>query len=99
MDDEIMLVTRRFETDELAQQTPVECMHCVWCRVESISRAEWRDAGVQGLKPELAVVMPTCNYSGEIIAVYRGIRYAVYRTYRRNDTDEIELYLSREVGA
>jgi len=98
MDDKIMLVARRFEKDELEQQKPVESGRCVWCRIESISRTEWRDAGVQGLKPELLAVTPNCNYCGEIIAMYHGVRYSVYRTYRRTDTDEIELYLSREVG-
>lgn len=99
MDDIIQLIHRHFEDDDLAQQRPVEFIRCVWCRFESISRTEWRDAGVQGLKPELLAVMPTINYCGEIIAMYHGVRYSVYRTYRRIDTDEIELYLSREVGA
>lgn len=98
MDDEIILITRRFQMDELNQQIATECYHRVWCRIESVSRAEWRDAGVQGLQPELMAVMPICNYGGELIALHNGIRYAVYRTYRNQRTDEIELYLSREVG-
>ena len=99
MDDIIKLIHRRFEADDLAQQRPIECERGVWCRIESVSRTEWRDAGVQGLKAEFVAVMPIVNYCGEIIAEYRCVRYSVYRTYRRNDSDEIELYLSREVGA
>lgn len=99
MDDEIILISRTFTMDDLNQQISTEEQRTVWCRIESISRAEWRDAGVQGLQPELMAVMPTCNYGGEIVAAYNGIRYAVYRTYRNLQTDEIELYLSREVGA
>lgn len=95
----ITLIAQTFAADALKQRIPMETQRDVWCRIESVSRAEWRDAGVQGLKPELKAVMPGINYGGELIALYSGTRYAIYRTYRAADSDEIELYLSREVGA
>lgn len=54
---------------------------------------------MQGLKPELMIITPRCNYCGEKVAIWRGKRYAIYRTYYDSSADEIELYLSQEVGA
>lgn len=98
MDDEIYLICQTFEMDALNQQIPREHCRKVWCRISSITRAEWRDAAMQGLKPELMAAMPIVNYSGELIAEYNGARYSIYRTFRDLKSDEIELYLSREVG-
>ena len=43
------------------------------------------------------VIAYTDEYGGEEIAVLDGVRYKVYRTYRRKD-DKTELYLERRVG-
>lgn len=99
MDDEIILISAEYEKDELKQQKSTESRRKIWCTIKSISRAEWREAAMQGLKPEIMVVTPSINYGGELRAEYRGMRYSVYRTYRRQDSDEIELYLSQQVGA
>ena len=66
--------------------------------VSSINRTEWYDAGQNGLNPEIVFTTPIVNYSGQTIAEYNGNRYAIYRTYFPNDSDLIELYLTRDVG-
>lgn len=99
MDDEITLISADYSKDELKQQRSTDRRRTVWCTIKSITRTEWRDAAIQGLKPELMAVTPSVNYSGELKAEYRGTRYSIYRTFLNQDNDEIELYLSREVGA
>ena len=37
------------------------------------------------------------DYQGETRLLYNGVRYAVYRTYHAR-TDDLELYVQREVG-
>lgn len=74
----------------------------VWAHLQSVTRAEWADAGQNGLQPQLVAVTPIVNYSGEqIVQIGSGEnarRYAVYRTYLDPDNDSIELYLERKAG-
>ena len=66
--------------------------------VESVTRAEWYQAGREGKNPEIVFTTPIVNYSGEQEAELNGIRYSIYRTYMANESDEIELYLERKAG-
>jgi len=69
----------------------------VFCQVSSISRAEFYEAGRNGLNPEFVLTMFTGDYSGERICSLNGQMYSIYRTYLgRNDT--IELYVIRKGG-
>lgn len=101
MDELIYLVRETFASDGL-QMVPSEALVPVWAHIQSVTRAEWTDAGQKGLQPQLVAVTPIVNYSGEQI-VQRGEgdtakRYGVYRTYFGPDSDVIELYLERKVG-
>ena len=51
------------------------------------------------MKPALVFITPAVNYSGEQEAELQGVRYRIYRTYRKRDTDEVELYLEEKAGA
>lgn len=66
--------------------------------VSSVSRAEWYNAGREGMNPEIVFTTALANYCWEPEAEFRGVRYAIYRTYFVQDTDEIELYLERKAG-
>ena len=66
--------------------------------VSSINRAEWYNAGREGMNPEIVFTTPLVNYCGEPEAEFYGTRYAIYRTYFVPGTDEIELYLERKAG-
>ena len=69
----------------------------VFCKVESVSRAEFFDAGRSGLNPQFRITMFAGDYDGEIVVGYRGSLYSVYRTYLAK-TDIIELYVERQSG-
>lgn len=69
----------------------------VMCQVDSVTRAEFFEAGRNGLNPEFRFTMFYGDYSGEEIVEYKGETYAVYRTYLRR-TDVIELYVERKGG-
>lgn len=69
----------------------------VYCRVESVTRAEFFEGGRNGLNPELVFTMFFGDYSGEPVVEYNGNTYAVYRTYQ-GKTDTIELYCQRKGG-
>lgn len=65
---------------------------------KSMSRSEWYSAGQSGFKPEILLVTPYINYSGEETIRYNNKLYSIYRTYIRENSDNIELYLSEKVG-
>lgn len=69
----------------------------VFCQVDSISRAEFFDAGRSGLNPEYRFTLFFGDYNGEQTIIYNGKAYAVYRTYHAR-TDVIELYAERKGG-
>lgn len=93
----INLISQTYTTDNIGQKVANLTSRTVYCNVRSISRAEWKDAGEMGFKPELQVTMFLYDYEGEKIAELNGKRYGVYRTYQ-SSTDEIELYLEDKAG-
>lgn len=70
----------------------------VFCKVDSVTRAEFFEAGRSGLNPEYRITMFFGDYEGETIVGYNGRNYSVYRTYQAK-TDIIELYVERRAGA
>lgn len=95
----IKLVRQQIQEDSIGQQTVEETEREVFCEIESVSRAEWRDAGQNNIAAEMVAITPMINYGGEQIAIVGGKRKAIYRTYRQKESDLIELYLKDEVGA
>ena len=69
----------------------------VFCKVDSVTRAEFFEAGKAGLKPEFRMTMFVGDYGGETVVGYKGRLYSVYRTYLAK-TDIIELYVERQGG-
>lgn len=69
----------------------------VFCKVDSVTRAEFFDAGRSGLNPEYRITMFVGDYNGETVVGYKGRTYSVYRTYLAK-TDVIELYVERQGG-
>lgn len=69
----------------------------VFCQVRSITRSEFFDAGRNGLNPEFEFDVFSGDYEGERTVVFRGQKYAIYRTYQGR-TDVLELYVQREGG-
>jgi hypothetical protein len=65
--------------------------------MNSITRAEFYDAGRNGLNPEFSLTMFAGDYNGERVVEYDGKTYCVYRTYYAR-TDTVELYVERKGG-
>ncbi len=96
-DDVCLLISERFEEDELAQQIPVETSRQVLCTVGNITRAEFFEAGRNGLKPAIMLKVFRGDYEGESVLEFHDERYNIYRTYATHD-EQIELYAERRVG-
>lgn len=82
-------------TTGIPTRTP-EQTQVAYAEVESISRDEWSAAGAEGLNPGYRFKMPISSYNGEAALIYRGVTYAIYRTYEKHG--EIELYTHIEAG-
>lgn len=98
MDDLLTLIGQTFEQDGIGQFVSTETRTDVWAHIESVSRNEWAVAGQNGLSPSYVATTNIANYSGENVAVWKGKRYSIYRTYIKADTDDIELYLEEKAG-
>lgn len=103
MDDLVYLIGVAYSEDEIGQLVPMETEQAVWASIQSVTRAEWAQAGQAGLNPELVLTMPRVNYNGQKIVELRkscgdAVRYGVYRTYFSSDSDDIELYLEQKAG-
>lgn len=85
--------------DELGawHRPEAEQRRTVLCAVGGVRRSEWAAAGAAGHRPELTVMVAAADYQGELEAVYRGRRYAIYRAYPVDDWT-VELSLEAQAG-
>lgn len=97
MDDAITLIKEAYDKN-LEQYIESRRIENVFCKVESIQRDEFYRAGQNGMSPQYKFITAKVNYSNEEIAVYKGVRYSIYRTYEVPGTDDIELYAEDKVG-
>lgn len=95
--DVCYLITRTHTRDTNGIMQPTESETQVFCNVQSVSAAEFFDGGRSGLNPELRFTMFEGDYLGQDIVKYRGVRYAIYRTFRAKGNN-IELYVQKEGG-
>lgn len=98
MNNDANLITRTYTFDDYGNQIPTETKTPIPIEVHSISRNEFYKAGEQKLNPEMMVTTAAINYNGEEIIEIDNITYAIYRKYRDANSDDIELYLRKEVG-
>ncbi len=98
MDGVIKLVAVTKTTDATGVPTLTETAREIFCRVDSITRREFFEAGRNGLNPEWRFTVFARDYGGELVVEYDGRRYGVYRTYRLTDSDYLELYCERKSG-
>lgn len=97
-DDMIALIRRETRRDEKGvEREYTASYHEVYCRVKSISRQEFFQAGEAGLTPTFLFEIHPRDYEGEDTATYRGETYSIYRTYEKS-ADVMELYVQREAG-
>lgn len=93
----ITLVKETQVRNDFGVYEPVTETRDVFCQVRSITRSEFFDAGRNGLNPEFEFDVFSGDYEGERTVVFRGQKYAVYRTYQGR-ADVLELYVQREGG-
>lgn len=86
LDDACELITVVTETDELGQPVKTrEDSRQVFCARLSVSRAEYFEAGQNGLKPALMLVVDSDEYDGQEKIKYDKNFYHVYRDFMRGD--------------
>ena len=95
--DVLTLISVTYTMDDYGINQPTEKTRDVFCRVDSITRAEFYDAGRNGLNPEIKFTIFGPDYEEEHLIEYKGKRYAVVRTYHRRN-DDLELYCERKGG-
>ena len=99
MDGVAFLVSKKYEKDKLGQYVSAEESKTeILVSEESISRAEFFNAGRNGMKPEIMLKTASVNYSGQSEIEYNDVRYSIYRTHKIPETDDIEIYLQKKAG-
>lgn len=96
-DHEVILISEITDFDDIGNPIKTRKEKTVLCDLDSISRAEFYDASVAGMKPEVTFVIHLFEYEGENIVEYDNKEYKVIRTYA-NDYEEVELTCERVVG-
>ena len=96
--DAIQLVTVSVSKDRYGVDQETETTRQVYCKVTSVSLAEFFGGGRNGLNPEFRFEVFAGDYQEEPIVIYHGRRYAIYRTYLVPGTDRLELYVQRKGG-
>lgn len=95
--DVLTLVAHTKTQDEFGRWITTDTTHDVYVQVDSITRAEYFDAGRNGHNPEFRFRMFSGDYNGEPVCFYHNMPFAIYRTYQRRN-DIIELYVERKGG-
>lgn len=99
MDDVIYFLTETKVQDTAGIFHSITGRRMAYCKVASVTRSEFYNAGRSGLNPEFEVSVFGADYEDEELAEYNGKTYSIYRTYRVPGTDYIELYLERKGGS
>lgn len=98
MDDELTLYCSEQYKDEYGVTHSRIRPRTILCRVGSVTRAEFFDAGRNGLNPEFMFTVFHGDYLGETTCRFHGQDYGIYRTYHVPGTDDLELYAERKGG-
>ena len=93
----IYYITAEYTQDENHVMHATETRRKAYANVDSVTGAEWFNGGRNGLNPQYRFTVFYADYNGEKIVEYKGIQYAIYRTYQAT-TDTIELYTEYRKG-
>ena len=74
-----------------------ETKNMVFCNMQSVKATEFFQAAEHGVNAVHTAVLHSYEYDGEKYADYNGIRYAVYRSYEKQDKETVELTLAENV--
>lgn len=104
MDDVIKLLTAAYSFDAAGNEILTQAEREVFCRVRSVSRAEFYQAAQNDLHPGYVFILSNYkDYQGEQELLYTDWtettrRYSIVRTYRNVDTDELEIVTEERIG-
>lgn len=98
MDDVIVLISESYTVNDYGVRVPTETRQQVFCKVKSVTRAEFFDGGRNGLNPQYEFDIFVGDYSEQAIIEYKEKRYSVYRVHQPENADYIELYCERKGG-
>ncbi len=98
MDGVAYLVKRMNQRDPIGQYIPSEEKREIFVSEGPLSRSEYFRAGQNRMNPEIMLTTSEINYDGETVIEYKNVRYGIYRTFHKEDSDEIEMYLHRQAG-
>lgn len=91
-DEVIYLTTKTVEKNKVGDSITKEERKMRFARLKSIGQSEFYQAQAQGLKPELKFVLAdVLDYEGQEEVIYNNFRYKVLRTYKADNTNEIEI--------
>lgn len=93
----LTLIRQTYAADDFGQLLPTETSRDVLAAARSVELSEMADAGKLGLNPAWKMEIHPADYGSEELAEYQGVRYSIYRTYRRN-LESLEIYLERRAG-
>lgn len=99
MDSTIKLYANAYVKNSYGVDVPTETKKEVFCEVRSITSQEFFMAGRNGLNPAYLFIVFAADYEGEVIAEYEGKLYSIYRTFKPDSSDYIELYAERKGGS
>ena len=97
MDDALFLLKTEKTKDSRGAWHSTFTKRQVFCKVKSINRTEFFEAGRNGLNPAFLFLIFAGDYEGEESLEYNGKSYAIYRTYK-TPSDYMELYAERQGG-
>lgn len=69
----------------------------VFCNMQSVKATEFFQAAEHGVNAVHTAVLHSYEYDGQRFADYKGVRYAVYRAYEKQDKETVELTLAENV--
>jgi SPP1 family predicted phage head-tail adaptor len=93
-DHELTLINQTHVSDAVGNQIPVETDAVILCGLKSVARAEFYNAALNGLKPEMVFVVHAYEYDGQKKVEFGSVRYNVIRTHEPN-FEELELTCER----
>ena len=97
LDNVCYLISETFTQDDIGQEIPTTQELMRWCAELPITSNERSNAGLDGIKSELSLMVESEGYDNEVLVKYNNAKYAIYRTYPRSD-GVTELYLAKKAG-
>lgn len=92
LNDILLFPFTQTSKDELGQiHEHEDYKRTVFCQKKSVPQSEFFNAGQNGIKAEVVLIVNTLDYREEKKVKFKDKVYDIYRTYERAD-ERIELY-------